>query len=192
MCESTAYLLQDGKEEQVFESVDFLEYNEDQVRMVNLFGERWHETEEGRGFMDFLASPSIVLYPLFFSLIKNDLATSVYHMSGGAYDGKFAKPLAKHNLYANVSDLFRPDERMLRIAELSNTSNEAAYGKWPMGNDGFITTRRPDEAIEVINAYGLKARVVSQVAYAKNGKTGISLAGISASTGGDVYFSGKD
>ena len=39
MCESTAYLLKDGKEEKVFQSVDFLEYDDGQVRMVNLFGE---------------------------------------------------------------------------------------------------------------------------------------------------------
>ncbi|HDZ89258.1 MAG: CooT family nickel-binding protein [Deltaproteobacteria bacterium] len=39
MCESTAYLLKDGKEELVFEGVDILENRDDGVRMVDVFGE---------------------------------------------------------------------------------------------------------------------------------------------------------
>lgn len=40
MCESNAYIIRDGKEELVLESVDLLESNEDQVKMVSLFGEQ--------------------------------------------------------------------------------------------------------------------------------------------------------
>jgi predicted RNA-binding protein len=39
VCESTAYMLKNGKEELVLEHVDFLESQEGVVRMVNLFGE---------------------------------------------------------------------------------------------------------------------------------------------------------
>jgi predicted RNA-binding protein len=39
MCESTAYIVIDGKEEEIMENVDFLENQEGNVRMVNLFGE---------------------------------------------------------------------------------------------------------------------------------------------------------
>jgi len=39
MCESTAYLLKDGKEELLLEGVDLLENREGRVRMVNIFGE---------------------------------------------------------------------------------------------------------------------------------------------------------
>ena len=39
MCESSAYLLREGREELVFENVDFLENKEDQVRMIDIFGE---------------------------------------------------------------------------------------------------------------------------------------------------------
>lgn len=39
MCESNAYILKEGNEELVFENVDFLENDKDQVRMINLFGE---------------------------------------------------------------------------------------------------------------------------------------------------------
>ena len=39
MCESTAYIMKDGVEEPIFESVDRLEERDGQVKMVNLFGE---------------------------------------------------------------------------------------------------------------------------------------------------------
>jgi len=39
MCESSAYILKNGKEELLMEDVDLLEDNNDQIRLVNLFGE---------------------------------------------------------------------------------------------------------------------------------------------------------
>ncbi|MFZ0450600.1 MAG: CooT family nickel-binding protein [Desulfatiglandaceae bacterium] len=39
MCEATAYVLKDGREELLLENVDFLENRGDQVKMLSLFGE---------------------------------------------------------------------------------------------------------------------------------------------------------
>jgi len=39
MCESTAFLLKEGKEELLLEGVDLLENRDGRVRMVNIFGE---------------------------------------------------------------------------------------------------------------------------------------------------------
>jgi len=46
MCESTAYIVRNGKEEVILENVDFLENREGSVKMVNLFGEE--KIVEGR------------------------------------------------------------------------------------------------------------------------------------------------
>jgi predicted RNA-binding protein len=40
MCESSAYIMKDGKEELVLESVDILEDEGDAISMVNIFGEQ--------------------------------------------------------------------------------------------------------------------------------------------------------
>lgn len=40
MCESSAYIMKDGKEELVLESVDVLEDEGDSISMVNIFGEQ--------------------------------------------------------------------------------------------------------------------------------------------------------
>jgi predicted RNA-binding protein len=39
MCESTAYVLKNGEEEIILENVDYLENQDGQVKLVNLFGE---------------------------------------------------------------------------------------------------------------------------------------------------------
>ena len=40
MCEAAAYLLKEGKEELLLESVDLLESDGSQIRMINIFGEQ--------------------------------------------------------------------------------------------------------------------------------------------------------
>lgn len=153
-----------------------------------LFGEDYHTTREGKLFLEYLAQPSEVLYPLFKELVDNKLATSVYHMSGGAFNGKLARPIAKHDLYISIDNLFSPDWRELTLAGAAFTSAEKAYSKWPMGNDGFITTDNPDKAIRLIKKQGFDARVVGQLENSVNGKTGVEL---NAYNGEKVYFSGK-
>jgi predicted RNA-binding protein len=40
MCEAHAFLLKRDKEEKILESVDILEVEEDEIRMINIFGEQ--------------------------------------------------------------------------------------------------------------------------------------------------------
>ena len=40
MCEASAFLVKEGKEELILESVDTLENLESEVKMVNIFGEQ--------------------------------------------------------------------------------------------------------------------------------------------------------
>lgn len=168
--------------------------------MVELFGNDWHKTSQGRNFMEYLAEPSTIFYEIFTSLIDSGLATSVYHMSGGSFNGKLARPLAKSNLFIEMKDLFAPDERELALVRARNTPFEVAYAKWPMGTEGFITTARPEEAIVAIQSYrsiyfgvrDLEARTVGQLELSKDGRTGVELSGVKSSNGENVYYSGRD
>jgi len=40
MCEAHAYLLKDGAEDKVLESVDVVEFDGEEVRLINIFGEQ--------------------------------------------------------------------------------------------------------------------------------------------------------
>ena len=62
MCESTAYILKDGKEELVLESVDVLENQEGRIKLVNIFGEE--ETVEAKVKTLSLVDHKIILEPL--------------------------------------------------------------------------------------------------------------------------------
>ncbi len=159
--------------------------------MIELFGEEWHETKYGRQFLEFLEEPSTVFYNVFKCLRGKNLATSFYHMSGGAFDGKLARPLAKNNLFVSIKNLFPADWREYAIAGRRLTPAEIAYAKWPMGNEGFVTAPAPEKAIYFIRESGLECKIVGQLEQAKDGRTGVELAGIKSSNGGNVYYPGK-
>ncbi|HLD06404.1 MAG TPA: hypothetical protein VJC16_02625 [Candidatus Nanoarchaeia archaeon] len=171
--------------------------SEKRRRMVQMFGGEWETTETGRLFAQYLAQPSVVFYPLFHELIKDNLVSGVFHMSGGAYKGKLAKPLAKHGLFVRMDHLFPPDWRELALAGASLASAEEAYAMWPMGNDGFVTTSGdPRKVIDRItenkyyqNNCPLKPQVVGRLEQAADGKTGIEFV---AANGKTVYYSGKE
>ena len=40
MCEANAYILMNGKEEEVLENVDLVEMNGDEVKLIDIFGEQ--------------------------------------------------------------------------------------------------------------------------------------------------------
>ncbi|GEM_PF-1378726 len=172
--------------------------------MIKAFGEEWHKdldktvVVEGReytvwNFLEYLTNPSIVLYPAFKELLDKGLASSVYHMSGGAYKDKLARPLAQHKLFAEVMNLFPPSFADIFFAQQLGNSLETCYKKWPMGNDGFVTTSDPDAVIDILKkTYSLNARIVGKVESAVDGRTGVELANVKGSDGKPVYFSGRD
>jgi predicted RNA-binding protein len=62
MCEAAAYLVKDGEEELVLESVDILESNEDGLKMVSIFGEEMQIKAKVKGLS--LVDHKILLEPL--------------------------------------------------------------------------------------------------------------------------------
>jgi len=62
MCEAAAYLLKDGKEELLLESVDLLECRKDQVKVISIFGEE--KEIRGRVKALSLVDHKIIIEPL--------------------------------------------------------------------------------------------------------------------------------
>ena len=62
MCEAAAYLLKDGQEELLLESVDQLESSNGEVKMVNIFGEQ--KAIKGKIRLLSLVDHKIILEPL--------------------------------------------------------------------------------------------------------------------------------
>ncbi|HLD05573.1 MAG TPA: AIR synthase related protein [Candidatus Nanoarchaeia archaeon] len=147
----------------------------------------WHETSEGQHFLAYLAEPSTVFYPVFNELLEKGLASAVFHMSGGAYESKLARPLARQGLFVKLEFLFAPDLREIALMNVLGKRMRDAYAQWPMGTEGFITTKDAEKAIKVLQSYGLEAKKVGVVEKAVDRK-GIVF---QAFNGEEVYFSGN-
>lgn len=61
MCESTAYVLKDGREEMFFEDIESLEVEGSEIRMVSAFGEK--KTIRARPIRFSLVEHKILLEP---------------------------------------------------------------------------------------------------------------------------------
>lgn len=146
--------------------------------IVEWLGENWHETNGGKYFGEFLTKPSILFYPIFSELISSRLASSVYHMSGGAFRDKLSRPIARQGLYAEIGiaegspQLFAPDPREAAFVSYFNISN--AYAKFAVGNEGFISTSRPEKVLEFLKHRGYESRVVGELEK-KQGVKGVKL-----------------
>lgn len=62
MCEAAAYLLKEGREELVLENIDLIECEEDQIKLVNIFGEQKKLKAKIKVFS--LADHKIILEPM--------------------------------------------------------------------------------------------------------------------------------
>lgn len=70
------------------------------------------------------------------------------------------------------------------------TTPEAAYAKWNMGTDGYVSTKRPESTMHAIREHGLEAQVVGTLKKG-TGRTGVVLADIMASDGKPITYTGK-
>jgi phosphoribosylaminoimidazole (AIR) synthetase len=165
-------------------------YTDRRNLVASWLGNEWHLTDGGKWFGEFLIKPSIIFYPVFSQLIKEGLASFVTHMSGGAYDDKLAKLLARQGLYAEVGykqdqRLYSPDPREAAIA--AHFRLRDSHTKFPMGTEGFVASSRPEEAIRVLREKGLEAKIVARLERRPNIK-GIK---IMTASGDEVDFTEK-
>jgi len=62
MCESSVYIIKDGKQELLIEDVDFMEQEGDKIKVVNIFGEE--KTVKARVKSLSLVDHKILLEPI--------------------------------------------------------------------------------------------------------------------------------
>lgn len=154
----------------------------------NIWGVDWHNEVEAREVLEYLSRPSTILFEAFDELLRGDVASSVYHMSGGAFNGKLAKPLAKEGLFAKmVYGIPEPPEMDVFMQRQGGISTEDVYEMWPMGCEGFVSTSSPDRATEILAKHGLEAKKVA-ILYRDEKLSGVSF---TAYDGTPIYYSGK-
>jgi phosphoribosylformylglycinamidine cyclo-ligase len=154
-----------------------------------LYGKDWHKKDfAGQNLGELAETPSTIFYPVFTDMLQEGLATGVYHMSGGAHNGKLARPLAKYGLHADIANPFEPPALMNRLVKHFKLKPEEAYEIWNMGNEGYVAVpdARVFEAVEFLKQRSLEPRVVGKIRE-EAGKTGVTIHTKSTK----VYYSGK-
>jgi len=126
--------------------------------LIEKYGLDWHlnpEFKERREILEYLTTPATIFYPLFIYLLKQEVATAVFHLSGGAYNGKLARPLAKHNFIAVIESLLplSKEELFFLNQDFSEQNVKNAFAKWPIGAEGFVSTPDLESALEQINRF---------------------------------------
>jgi phosphoribosylaminoimidazole (AIR) synthetase len=164
---------------------------------LDAFGKEWYKTAQGREILRYATTPSDIFYPAFKYLLDNKLASSVFHLSGGAYNGKLARPLMKEGLHAKLyhvdssdveyESLWSVSDIVKKVIDLSGLESSSFYNKWVMSNPGFVATDAPAPAALALRKFGYAARVVARLE--KSDKPGVTLI---AYDGTPLYFDGKD
>ncbi len=90
------------------------------------------------------------------------------------------------NLHAEISDLFEPSPLMQKLVEHYKLAPAEAYEIWNMGNEGYITTTRLEDAVAVLKKYGLEGRNVGVISPARD-KTGLTI----KLKSGEIYYPGR-
>jgi phosphoribosylaminoimidazole (AIR) synthetase len=153
--------------------------------MTEIYGKDWHKDGKGKEILAYLSMPSTIFYPTVRELFKNNAATAFFHMSGGALDGKLARPLANLGLYAEISNLFEPPPEEIFLMQHSGKSVQDWFAISPMGNEAYITTDDEAKAAHILEKHGIKHRVVGKIE--KQERTGAKV----HLDGTVMYYSGR-
>lgn len=122
----------------------------------------WHNYElEGKTMGEWAGTPSTIFYKAAKKLFDKELITGFFHMSGGAYKGKLAEPLAKLGLSTTIMAQFEPSPAMKALVEHMNLSVETAYEIWNMGTEAYVTTQDTSEVSRILNKCEMESRIAS-------------------------------
>ncbi len=143
--------------------------------MLQEYGDDWHnridrslgDTALGRQ----VQAPSII-YSGFMSELtggydikKEPLAnvTGVAHITGGGMPSKLGRMLEPSGLGVEISDPVEPPKIMLKMQEIREFDDRAAYGKWHMGSGMVIATSEPEKVLAAAEQYGVDAKEIGVV-----------------------------
>jgi hypothetical protein len=127
--------------------------------LTKVLGDHWHR--DNIELLQSVARPSTVFYHLFRKMFADDLVSKVGHFSGGAYDGKFAKPLGKHGLGAELSiegHGFPVQEYLVKLQmDTIPCTFEQICAKQPYRLEAWVLTEKPEIVRSLAKEHGYEA-----------------------------------
>jgi phosphoribosylformylglycinamidine cyclo-ligase len=138
------------------------------------FGKDWWKNPEAKESIKLAATPS-VLYDMYINTLHGWFAKNfrpeipihlVVHLSGGAIKEKLAKDmLFPKKLSAELFDLWKPPEIMLKCAEWRHLKDEEFYEVWHGGQGMLLVVDAKDASYATKRAkdFGIKAKIVGKI-----------------------------
>ena len=123
------------------------------------FGDDWIDQEysDGRTWGEVILTPSKIYHRAILNLIggykqeRKFNVKGIIHNTGGGIKGNLPRLLKKKNLGAELTNLPKPHEFMLKLQEMGNVSDEEAYKTWNMGV-GMLIVVNPSDTDKILEA----------------------------------------
>ena len=123
------------------------------------FGDDWVNQEygDGRTWGEVILTPSKIYHRAILNLIggfkeeQKFNVKGIIHNTGGGIKGNLPRVLKKKGLGAELTNLPKPHEFMLKLQEMGNVSDEEAYKTWNMGV-GMLMVVNPSDADKILEA----------------------------------------
>ena len=123
------------------------------------FDDNWVNQDYGNGqtWGEVILMPSKIYHRAILNLIggykqeRKFNVKGIVHNTGGGIKGNLSRILKKKGLGAELTNLPKPHEFMLRLQELGNVSDEEAYKTWNMGV-GMLMVVDPSDADKILEA----------------------------------------
>ncbi len=136
------------------------------------FGDQYYSSLEAKDAVIAAAEPS-VLYDSFLCELNGWTGNSdtrilvkmIAHLTGGSIKSKFAEPLFKRGLSANLMDLFNPPAIMHNCGEWRGMNDIDFYETWHGGQGALVVIDREDEIrfTRTAERFGLRTRKAGSI-----------------------------
>ncbi len=137
--------------------------------MENLYGSRWHESEEGQTLAKAILNPSRIYCKAVVDMFggydgePKAKVHGVAHITGGGLPEKLGRVLKPSGLGAIVNEPFEPPEIILFCQQEGDVPDEEAYKTWNMGQGMVVITPEPEKVIDIAKQHNINSVVIGKV-----------------------------
>jgi phosphoribosylformylglycinamidine cyclo-ligase len=87
----------------------------------------------------------------------------VVHVTGGGIPGNIKRVLKKSKLGANINNLPKPHDVMIKLMELGKVEKEEAYRTWNMGVGMILISNDTEKIKEICLSHGIDSQIIGEV-----------------------------
>lgn len=141
--------------------------------LKNQFGENWHleKYDEQKTWGEIVMEPSKIYHNAVLELTGRYQAErkidvhGIAHITGGGIAGNLNRILKINQLGANLNNLWKPKDAMLKLQKFGNVKDKEAYKTWNMGNGMMliVSPKDSEKSLAILTKNGVEAKICGEV-----------------------------